>query len=203
MDCNSCLNSLLVISRSQIILDIVSLLRKKYRLYLRFLSDHVKPNIFNSWEILSLEQYIWFWQTRSVHSDVNYKTHAIQGQSFNKALQPIKNGPIMHHRWCWDWNVMVCLVLPGSRLRPWCTHWWLWITSVFQLMYFVTCLENVSGQTTLVFNIRFRKRKLRFKIKYLLRNLFKYQGIYNPIFFFCFFFSILIAAIQYNLRMKK
>lgn len=99
----------------------------------------------------SLKQYIWFWQTRSVfwlhsslHSDVNYRTHAMQGQSLNEALQPIRNGPVMHHRWCWDWNVMVCLVLPGSRLRPWCTHWWLWITSVFQLIHFVTCLENVS-----------------------------------------------------------
>lgn len=133
MDCNSCLNSLLVIS-SQIIPDIVSSLRKKYGLDLRFVSDHVKPNIQQLEN--SLEQYIWFWQTRSVHSDVNYRTHAIQGQSFNKAPSTNQNGPIMHHRWDVEWNVMVCLVLPGSQLRPWYVNTgWLWITNVFQLIH--------------------------------------------------------------------
>lgn len=29
-----------------------------------------------------------------MHSDVNYRTHAIQGISFNKVLQPIKDRPI-------------------------------------------------------------------------------------------------------------
>ena len=40
-------------------------------------------------------------------------------------------------------------------------------------------IKYVPGQTTLTFNIRFSENKIRFKIKYFLRDVVIYQGVYG------------------------